>query len=78
MLLGGTVLVETVFAVPGLGKLMVDSIKAKNFPMVQGGVLFIALVFSFINLLVDLLYAYIDPRIRSQYQRKKKKTAEKA
>lgn len=78
VLLGGTVLVETVFAVPGLGKLMVDSIKAKNFPMVQGGVLFIALVFSFINLLVDLLYAYIDPRIRSQYQRKKKKTAEKA
>ena len=78
VLLGGTVLVETVFAVPGLGKLMVDSIKAKNFPMVQGGVLFIALVFSFINLLVDLLYAYIDPRIRSQYQRKKKKAAEKA
>ena len=72
VLLGGTVLVETVFAIPGLGKLMVDSIKAKNYPMVQGGVLFIALVFCVINLLVDLLYAYIDPRIKSQYQVKKR------
>ena len=68
VLLGGTVLVETVFAIPGLGKLMVDSIKAKDYPMVQGGVLFIALVFCLINLLVDVLYAYIDPRIKSQYQ----------
>ena len=47
---------------------MVDSIKAKDYPMVQGGVLFIALVFCLINLLVDVLYAYIDPRIKSQYQ----------
>lgn len=75
-LLGGAVLTESVFSIPGIGKLMVDSIKTKNFPMVQGGVLFIAVVFSFTNLIVDLLYAYVDPRIKSQYggsgKRKKK------
>lgn len=67
-LLGGAVLTESVFAIPGLGKLMIDSIKQKNFPMVQSGVLFIAIVFSLINLIVDLLYAYVDPRIKSQYK----------
>ncbi len=74
-LLGGAVLTESVFAIPGIGKLMVDSIKQKNYPMVQGGVLFIAIVFSFINLLVDLLYAYVDPRIKSQYKSSRKKKA---
>jgi peptide/nickel transport system permease protein len=49
---------------------MVDSIKARNYPVVQGGVLFIAVMFSFINLLVDILYAYADPRIKSQYRRR--------
>ncbi|MCI8453707.1 MAG: ABC transporter permease [Lachnospiraceae bacterium] len=67
-LLGGAVLTESIFAVPGIGKMMVDAIKARNYPVVQGGVLIIALTFSLINLLVDILYAYIDPRIRSQYR----------
>jgi peptide/nickel transport system permease protein len=71
--LGGAILTESIFSIPGLGKLMVDSIKARNYPVVQGGVLFIAVIFSLINLLVDILYAYIDPRIKSQYQSKKKK-----
>lgn len=67
-LLGGAVLTESVFAVPGLGKLMVDSIKEKNFPVVQGGVLMIALTFVLVNLLVDILYAYVDPRIKANYK----------
>ncbi len=50
---------------------MVDSIKLKNFPVVQGGVLFIAFVMSFVNLFVDVLYSYADPRIRSMYVRPK-------
>lgn len=67
-LLGGAVLTESIFSIPGVGRLMVDSIKMRDFPVVQGGVLFIAISFSIINLLVDLLYAYVDPRIRSQYK----------
>lgn len=66
-MLGGAILVESIFAVPGTGKLMVDAISAKNYPMIQGGVLFIALGFSLVNLLVDILYAFIDPKIKTQY-----------
>ncbi len=47
---------------------MVDAIKMRDYPVVQGGVLFIAVAFSFVNLMVDLLYAWIDPRIRAQYR----------
>lgn len=65
--LGGAVVNEQVFAIPGLGKLMVDSIKARDFPAVQGGVLIIAFMFSVLNLIIDLLYAFVDPRIKSQY-----------
>lgn len=67
-LLGGAVLTESIFAVPGVGKMMVDAIKARNYPVVQGGVLMVALTFSLVNLAVDILYAYVDPRIRSQYK----------
>ncbi|GAB6084898.1 nickel ABC transporter permease [Alkaliphilus crotonatoxidans] len=67
-LLGGAVLTESIFSVPGVGRLMVDSIKSRDFPIVQGGVLFIAITFSFVNLLVDILYAFVDPRIKSQYK----------
>lgn len=67
-LLGGAVLTESIFSIPGVGRLMVDSIKSRDFPVVQGGVLFIAITFSVINLLVDILYAYVDPRIKSQYK----------
>ena len=76
--LGGAILTESIFSIPGLGKLMVDSIKARNYPVVQGGVLFIAVMFSFINLLVDVLYAYADPRIKSQYKRGRKKRKKSA
>ncbi len=73
IVLGGSVMTESIFSVPGIGKLMIDSIKARNYPVVQGGVLLIAIVFSFVNLAVDLLYAYVDPRIKAQYSRKKEK-----
>jgi peptide/nickel transport system permease protein len=63
-LLGGAVLTETVFAWPGVGTLMVQGILARDFPLVQGCVLVVALAFALINLGVDLLYAWLDPRIR--------------
>ena len=63
-LLGGAVLTETVFAWPGVGTLMVQGILARDFPLVQGCVLVVALSFVLINLVVDLLYAWLDPRIR--------------
>lgn len=67
-LLAGAILTESIFAVPGVGRLMVESIKARDYPIVQGGVLFVAIAFSIVNLLVDLVYAYIDPRIKAQYK----------
>jgi ABC-type dipeptide/oligopeptide/nickel transport system permease component len=63
-LLSGAVLTETVFAWPGLGTLVVQGILARDVPLVQGAVLVIALTFVLVNLAVDLLYAYLDPRIR--------------
>lgn len=74
-MLGGAVLTESVFSVPGLGKFMVDSIKNRDYPVVQGGVLLLAIVFSLVNLIVDIIYAYVDPRIKSQYDRGKKRAS---
>jgi len=70
LLLGGAMLTETIFSWPGLGRLMVDSITSKDIPMVLGSVIFMAVMFSFVNLLVDILYAFLDPRIKSQYSKK--------
>lgn len=64
ILLSGAVLTETVFAWPGIGRLLVDSISYRDYPMVQGVILFIAVGFTFVNLAVDVLYAFLDPRIR--------------
>ncbi len=63
-LMAGAVLTETVFTWPGIGRLLVDSILARDYPVVQGAVLVIATAFIFVNLLVDLVYGLIDPRIR--------------
>lgn len=63
-LLGGAVLTETVFAWPGIGRLLVDSIFFRDFPVVQGVVLLIAVAFIVVNLITDLVYAVVDPRIR--------------
>jgi peptide/nickel transport system permease protein len=62
--LGGAILTETVFSWPGIGMMMVRAIQVRDYPMVQGGVLFVAAVFVFVNILVDIAYAYLDPRIR--------------
>lgn len=67
-LLGGAVLTETIFSINGLGTMMVNAIRQRDAMIVQGGVLFIAFIFTLVNLGVDVLYAYIDPRIRSQYK----------
>jgi ABC-type dipeptide/oligopeptide/nickel transport system permease component len=63
LLLSGAVLTETIYSLPGLGRLMVDSILSRDYSVVQAGALFIALVFVLVNLAVDLLYAALDPRI---------------
>lgn len=63
-LLGGAVIVETIFAWPGIGKLLVDSINARDIPMIQGGVVLMAVAFSLVNLLVDISYRFLDPRVR--------------
>ena len=68
LLLGGAVLIESIFAITGVGRMMVVAIKSRNYPVVQGGVLVIALSFCLVNLVVDILYAYVDPRVRSQYK----------
>ncbi len=64
LLLSGAVLTETVFAWPGLGSWLVDAIAARNYPVLQGGILFIAIIFVLVNLVVDVSYAFINPRIR--------------
>jgi len=66
ILLGGAVLTEIVFAWPGIGRLLVEAILARDYPVVQGVVLVVASMFIFVNLIVDILYAYLDPRIRYQ------------
>ena len=72
-MLGGSIAIESVFAVPGLGKYLVDALNNRDYAVVQGGVLLIAITFSVMNLLVDLAYAFIDPRIKSTYEHPKKK-----
>ena len=66
-LLGGSVLTETVFAWPGIGRLMVQSISSRDVPMVLGCMVVMTVCFSVVNLLVDLLYAFVDPRIKAMY-----------
>ncbi|MBD5151498.1 MAG: ABC transporter permease [Oscillibacter sp.] len=68
-LLGGTVLIESVFSFPGLGSRMLEAIRDKDIPMVTGCTVFLAVLFCLIMLLVDLLYAYVDPRVKAQYSK---------
>ena len=67
VLLGGAILTENIFSINGIGRYMVDSIQTRDYPVIQGAVLLIASVFSFVNLIVDIIYAYVDPRIKTQY-----------
>ena len=66
--LGGAIIAETVFAMPGMGTLITTAIRQKDIPVVMGATLFLATLFSLIILVVDVLYAFIDPRIKAKYQ----------
>jgi len=68
-LLGGAVVIETVFSINGVGKLIIESIRMKDVPQVTGCALFLSFFFMVVMLGVDILYAYIDPRIKARYQR---------
>jgi len=64
ILIGGVVVTESVYAIPGLGRLTVDAVLARDFPTIQGLILFFSFVYVMVNLLIDLSYAFLDPRIR--------------
>ncbi|CAH1648503.1 MAG: ABC transporter permease [Chelatococcus sp.] len=66
VLLSGSVIVETIFAVPGIGALLGNAILARDYPMIQGGLLFVASALLLLNIAVDLIYAWLDPRVRLQ------------
>lgn len=78
--LGGTLIIENVFSIPGMGTYLTDGITNRDYPIVLATVVFLAIVFCFIMLLLDLCYAFVDPRIRAQYEsssaRKRKKNRE--
>ena len=69
VLLGGSVMTESVFSWPGVGRFVVEAIKGKDIPCVLGSVVMLSIMFTIVNLLVDILYAFIDPRIKSQYKK---------
>lgn len=65
-LLGGIAVVETVFTIPGLGRLLVDSIFARDYPVIQGCLLFVGVIYVIVNLLIDLCYPIFDPRVTAE------------
>ena len=71
-LLGGSVVTESIFAWPGVGRFVVESINFKDTPSVLASVVMLSVFSTFVNLFVDLLYAFVDPRIKSQYQVKRR------
>lgn len=68
-LLGGSVITETVFVIPGLGSYVITAIRSKDVPVVMGCTLFMSATFLVVILLTDILYAYIDPRVKAKYMR---------
>ena len=78
--LGGTVVIETLFGIPGVGYYITQAVRNRDYPIVRGGVTLLALLFCLVVLIVDIVYAFIDPRIKAQYEgsgKKKKKRAVK-
>lgn len=67
--LGGTIIVEQIFAIPGIGTLMIGAVRSKDTPLLMASVLFVAFLSALINLITDILYAYIDPRIKAEYSK---------
>lgn len=78
MLLGGSLIVETVFAVPGIGKYVTDAVSQRNFPAVQGGIVLLAFIYAIINIVVDIGYTVVDPRLKTTFITIKKKRPIKA
>ena len=72
-MLGGAIVIETIFSIPGMGMYIVSGVNSRNYPVVQAGTIFLAIVFSFCMLVVDLVYAAVDPRIKAQYKPKGRK-----
>lgn len=72
-MLGGAMVIETIFSIPGMGMYIVTGVNSRNYPVVQAGTIFLAVVFSFCMLVVDLVYAAVDPRIKAQYKPKGRK-----
>lgn len=72
-MLAGSVIVESIFSIPGIGKYMIDAINARNYASVQGTVLLVAFIGCFLNLLVDLSYAFVDPRLKTMFESKTKR-----
>ena len=66
-LLGGTVIIESIFAMPGLGTLMINAIRMKDIPQVMGSVLFLSTLFCLVMLAIDIIYAILDARVKAQY-----------
>ncbi|MBR4742986.1 MAG: ABC transporter permease [Oscillospiraceae bacterium] len=72
MSLGGSLITETIFSIPGLGQYTLTGLTNRDYPVIQGSVLFLSTMFSIVILLIDIVFAFVDPRIRSQYMRAKK------
>ncbi len=70
VMLGGTLIIETVFSIPGIGTYMMSAINNRDYPVVQGSVIILAIATCLIMLVVDILYAFIDPRIKAQFEGK--------
>ena len=75
--LGGTVVIETVFAVPGIGFYIMDAVRKADYPIVRSGVTLLSLLFCIVILIIDILYAFIDPRIKAQYENSGKRKPKK-
>ncbi len=75
--IGGTVVIETVFSIPGVGLLMKDAISNRDYPIVLGGVTLLAVIFCLVILIMDIVYAFVDPRIKARYENQQKKRMHK-
>jgi peptide/nickel transport system permease protein len=64
VLLGGAIVIEQVYSLPGVGRLIIGAVLRRDYPVIQGGLLLLATIYVFVNIAVDLLYAYVDPRVR--------------
>lgn len=77
-MLGGAMIIETIFSLPGMGSYIISAVNNRDYPVVQGGAIILAIAFSIAMLLIDLLYAAVDPRIKAQYASSKKRKKVKA